>query len=73
MLHFEILINQTMIGEVHIQRLHAVPPDGLCMYQVTTIHNGILRQSHVEHNYHDGALVLIRKALTAVETAERKT
>jgi len=73
MLHFDARINGVPIGiAVGIRRLDRRPRrDGPSRYAVE-VHVGQGRrelslQALVEHDYRDGALVLIRKSLQAVE------
>ena len=69
-LHFPLKVNGASIGGVYIQRQGAVTPGQPSEYLVEVIYPlGTTRRTTVLHNYEDGALVLIRKALEALEEA----
>jgi hypothetical protein len=61
-------VNGETIGTVYIQRLDEVVPGQPSRYLVEVEYKGELRKTEVEHDYDDGALVLISKALAAVNT-----
>lgn len=64
-LHFELKVNGESIGVVYVQRLTLAP--GLCRYRVEAEHPlGEVRMVEVEHEYDEGALVLVAKALLAI-------
>lgn len=69
MLHFPILVNGRPIGYVKIRRLHALVQGQPSEYEVNVeypMHEGH-PTTRVLHDYDDGALVLIQKALANVE------
>lgn len=68
-LHFEIKVNRDWIGEVEIRRLGSVGLDGIGTYTVSVVYKGRMHHAEIKHRYDDGAIILIRKALAAVEAA----
>lgn len=66
-LHFWLRVNGNAIGLVYIQRLEEVGPDGLARYTATVRYREQERTIELVHAYVDGALVLVRKALQAIE------
>lgn len=66
-LHFPILVNGQPIGSVYIRRLHELVPGEASNYTVETNYPiGEVRTTTVLHDYDDGALVLIQKALAEI-------
>jgi hypothetical protein len=63
-LHFTIKMNGEPIGYFYAQRRERrVPVDGQCSYDVALTLNRVERRFVVNHDYHDGAFALIRRAL----------
>lgn len=67
-LHFDILANGKRIGYFVAQRQEVlVPRNGSCHYNVSIVYNEVkYHADSVKHNYNDGALVLVFRALGAV-------
>ena len=66
MLHFSIFVNNAPIGNVYIRRQHELIPGQASKYEVNVDYDGKTSRVTVYHHYDDGALVLIAKALEAV-------
>lgn len=66
-LHFNVLVNGERIGFVYIRRHGLVNVCAGSTYECEVEYpTGVTRRAIVTHNYDDGALVLIQKALAAV-------
>lgn len=70
MLHFNLKVNDQIIGRVEIVRQNRrIPADRICTYDVeivqhqTAITGPKLAQFTIRHNYDEGAFELVRKAL----------
>lgn len=68
-LHATLMVNNQPVGIIYIQRLNRdVVPGEPSLYDVQIRYPvGVEHSARVEHLYEDGALVLIRKALEAVD------
>ena len=67
-LYFRSKVNGTTIGYFSAQRReHEIPEDGVCTYDVHVDDDEFV----VKHNYHDGAWVLIQKALEEANARTR--
>lgn len=73
-LWFDLRVGSLRIGFVEIRRTERRMVTHRPMRYVGEIeHKGILRRVHVQHYYDDGALVLLRKVLNALELSETGT
>lgn len=77
-LHFTLRINGAPIGYVAIRRLDAVVvhaarrPNTYEVRWFDETGGGLVRETRVKHTYADGALVLVRKALQALEREAKR-
>ena len=69
-----LMVNNKAIGFIEIQRNDNEPlrphRDTVCSYTVRVRHNSQTTEVEVKHRYGDGALVLLEKALTAINAEE---
>lgn len=67
-LHFRLMVNHDIVGQVYIQRTEKLDGRSTAYtYRVGVDYRGEHRSTEVTHYYQDGALVLVRKALQAIE------
>lgn len=69
-----LMVNNKSIGFIEIQRNDDEPlrpqRDTICGYTVRVRHDSKVTQAEVKHRYGDGALVLLEKALAAINAEE---
>jgi hypothetical protein len=67
-LHFVLKLNGQPIGYFNARRKeHLTNGEQVSTYEIAVSHNQTERRFEVKHRYNDGALVLVRKALAAME------